>query len=232
MLIRVTQIADSDLCNTYLRGCKQVAVDFYELASSRKVKNNIMKSNFALVILLSSLVVLQGCGSKSTETENTSFAADSTAAQKEDEIAARKATLIRAKALKAEERNLAAAERFKLSATYKDANGIVVYNKAEVDPSYQGGMDAMTQYLNDNLKYPEEARKNGVEGTVFVDFVVNEKGKVREVIATDVVGEDVNLSLKEEAVRVVASMPGWIAGLQRGTPVDVAFSVPITFEIN
>jgi TonB family protein len=193
-----------------------------------KVKNNIMKLNFALVILLSSAAVMQGCGPKSVETENSSIAADSAA----DQVAAKKAMLIRASALKIEERNQAAAERFKLAATYTDGSGIVVYNKAEVDPSYQGGDDAMTKYLRDNLKYPSSARENGIEGTVFVDFVVNEKGRVREVIATDVVGENVDLTLKEEAVRVVASMPGWNAGLQRGTPVDVAFSVPITFEIN
>jgi protein TonB len=64
-----------------------------------------------------------------------------------------------------------------------------------------------------------------------VDFVVDEKGRVREVVATDAVGEDVDLSFKEESVRVVAAMPGWKAGMQNGKAVDVSFSIPITFEI-
>jgi TonB family protein len=92
-------------------------------------------------------------------------------------------------------------------------------------------MDELRKYLKENLKYPAEARTKGIEGTVFVDFVIDEKGNVREVVATDVVGENVDLSLKEESVRVVASMPGWKAGLQHGKAVDASFSIPITFEI-
>lgn len=71
----------------------------------------------------------------------------------------------------------------------------------------------------------------GYEGTVFVDFVVDEKGRVREVVASDVVGEDVAISFKEESVRVVAAMQGWNAGRQNGKPVDTSFSIPITFQL-
>ena len=90
----------------------------------------------------------------------------------------------------------------------------------------------MRKFLKENLVFPEAARKKGYEGTVFVDFIVDEKGRVREVFATDAVGEDVDFSLKEESVRVVASMPLWSPGMQHGKPVDATFSIPISFEIN
>ena len=97
------------------------------------------------------------------------------------------------------------AEKAKKSPTYTDSKGRVVYNKAEVDPSFTGGKDAMGDYLRENLKYPEQAREQGIEGTVFVEFVIDEKGKVGEVVVADIVGDD-DQSLKDESVRVVSMM--------------------------
>jgi len=193
-----------------------------------------MKKNFPLFILLFAFALWQGCASKSQEVAEELKAdteAEAVETKKADAVAAKKARLVKESAEKAEQRSQALAEKAKLSPTYKDATGKTVYIKAEIDPSYNGGQDEMRKYLRDNLKYPTEARDNGVEGTVFVDFVIDEKGRVREVVATDAVGEDVDLSLKEESVRVVASMPGWKAGIQHGKAVDVSFSIPITFEI-
>jgi protein TonB len=90
----------------------------------------------------------------------------------------------------------------------------------------------MSKYLRSNLKYPETARDKGIEGTVFVDFVVDEKGNVREVVASDVVGENVDQALKDESVRVVSAMPTWVAGQQHGKSVDASFSIPITFQLS
>lgn len=195
-----------------------------------------MKKNFPLFVLLLSFVIWQGCGK--TQEANKELSAEAKEAEaKEVEtkrveaVAAKRAILAKQRAERAEQRSVAAADRAKASRTYKDANGKTVYYKADVDPSYSGGEDELRKYLKDNIKYPEAALKNGTEGTVFVDFVVDEKGRVREVVATDAVGEDVDLSLKEESVRVVAAMPGWKAGKQNGKAVDVSFSIPITFEI-
>jgi TonB family protein len=189
-----------------------------------------MKKIIPLFLLLFSAIIWQGCGSESKEEAREAIAkAEET--KKAEARAEKKARFIKASAERTEQRKLAAAERAKLSLTYTDAYGKVIYNKAEIDPSYSGGMDELTKYLNENLKYPNEAREKGLEGTVFVEFVINEKGQVREVVASDVVGEDVDLSFKEEAIRVVAAMPGWKAGLQNGRPVDAAFSIPVTFEL-
>jgi TonB family protein len=193
-----------------------------------------MKKNFYFfALLVCSFVLWQGCASKSQEENNESAAkADSVEIKKAEAIVARKARLAEESAARAEQRALALAEKTKLSSTYKDASGKLIYLKAEVDPSYTGGQDEMRKYLRDNLKYPQEARDNGVEGTVFVDFVIDEKGRVREVVASDAVGENADLLFKEEAVRVVAAMPGWKAGTQRGKAVDVSFSIPISFELS
>ena len=91
----------------------------------------------------------------------------------------------------------------------------------------------MNKYLRSNLKYPQDAVDKGVEATVFFDFVVGSNGVVREVSATEVVkdGEDDDQQMKAEAIRVVTSMPAWVAGRQNGKNVDAKFSIPITFEL-
>lgn len=189
-----------------------------------------------LSVLVSALVIWQGC-SKTEESANRSAAETNDATAKliklrsADQIAATRAEMARAQAEKDQQRKLAIAEKAKASSTYTDAAGNVVYYKAEIDPSYAGGFDELSKYLKANLKYPEAAREDGYEGTVFVDFVIDAKGRVREVVASDVIGENIEVSFKEEAVRVVAAMPGWKAGRQQGKAVDASFSIPITFQL-
>jgi TonB family protein len=191
-----------------------------------------MKKHISILVLIISFVVFQGCGSNTEVNDQKTAAAQVAETKKAELVSAKKAKLARERAEKAELRSQAVAAKAKLAASYKDASGNVVYYKSEVDPSYTGGQDALVKYLKENLKYPEEAKEKNIEGTVFVDFVITANGKVREVVASDVVGEDVDYSLTAEAVRVVAAMPGWKAGKQHGNPVDVSFSIPITFELN
>jgi len=179
------------------------------------------------------MAVWQSCGTKET-TSDSSKKAEEVAAetQKAEARAAKRAALEKARAEKAEERRLAYIELYRTTPTYKASSGRVIYYKAEVDPTYNGGEKAMMTYLRDNLKYPQEAQDKEVEGTVFVDFVVDQQGHVTEVVGSDAIGENADILLKEEAVRVVAAMPQWVAGTQRGVAVDTHFSVPITFELN
>lgn len=197
-----------------------------------------MKNIIILFVLVSALVIWQSCAPKTDESKIELTAVEQSEATAKlvklktaDEIAATRAKIAQASAEREEQRQLAILEKAKATPTYKDASGKIVYYKAEVDPSYTGGLDELRKYLRDNLKYPEAAREKGFEGTVFVDFIVDEKGRVREVVASDVVGEDVDISFKEESVRVVAAMPGWNAGRQNGKSVDASFSIPITFQL-
>ncbi len=195
-----------------------------------------MKKSFQLFALLFSVSMLLNCGSKTkdeTTTEATQTVEEIANETKATEDAATKrARIIKAKADKEEERKLAAIEIAKTNPSYTDASGRIIYNKAEVDPTFIGGEDAMNKYLNDNLVYPKEARDKGMEGTVFVDFVIDEKGMVTDVLATDVVGDDeVDETLKTEALRVVSAMPVWTPGRHKGSAVSTRFSVPITFQL-
>jgi TonB family protein len=104
-----------------------------------------------------------------------------------------------------------------------------VFHIVEEMPDFQGGkQDAFRVYISENLVYPEDAIKNGIEGRVFVQFTVTSDGSVTD--AQIVRGA--HPSLDKEALRVVRSSPRWEPGKQRGEAVNVAFTFPITFVLN
>lgn len=95
-------------------------------------------------------------------------------------------------------------------------------------PDFQsGGQDAFRRYIAENLRYPQTAAQNGIQGRVFVQFVVKSDGSVAD--ARIVRGVD--SALDREAIRVVMSSPSWNPGRQRGQAVDVAFTFPINFVL-
>ena len=191
-----------------------------------------MKKTLQLFVLMCAVVVWQGCGPKASNNETASKTAEEIAAtEKADARAAKRARIENIRIEKAEQRRLAAETRAKDAATYKNAAGKLVYYKAESDPSYIGGEAAMMKYLSENLSYPQAAQDKGVEGTVWVDFVVGSDGNIWDVESTDVAWEDVDETLKNEATRVVGSMPAWVAGRQHGKNVNTRFSIPITFRL-
>ena len=108
--------------------------------------------------------------------------------------------------------------------------GEEVFTVVEQDPEFPGGMDALVQFLGSNVRYPQDARDEGVEGRVFVTFVVERDGSVSNVrVVRD---PDPKGRLGQEAVRVVKAMPKWKPGRQRGKKVRVQFNLPIQFQLN
>lgn len=103
-----------------------------------------------------------------------------------------------------------------------------IFTIVEDDPEFPGGQTALMQYLQSNLKYPTMAREAGIQGTVFVTFVVERDGSITDVRILRGVGG----GLDEEAIRVVQNMPRWTAGRQRGQAVRVQFNLPIRFVLN
>jgi len=194
-----------------------------------------MKKNLNILVLAIALITAQACGSKSEQTSegSESPAATETPAIETPEltVAEKRAKLEQETIVREEKRRIAFEKQAKITPTYTDADGNIVYNKAEVDPSYDGGKKAMMKYLNDNIKFPKEAEEKGVEGTVFVDFIVTANGNVREVGVTEEPGEEADQSFRTEAIRVVTAMPKWIPGRQRGKAVQVKYSLPITFRM-
>ncbi len=94
-------------------------------------------------------------------------------------------------------------------------------------PEFPGGQVAMTKFIMDNVKYPEAAKKNGIEGKVLVAFTVTKTGKIDKII----VSQKVNDLLDAEAVRVISTMPDWIPGKNKGATVDVKMILPIVFKL-
>lgn len=94
-------------------------------------------------------------------------------------------------------------------------------------PQFPGGDVALMNYVRDNLKYPEEAMKSGVQGHVVVKFVVSADGSV----ASPEIIRSVSPELDAEAIRVVESMPRWTPGTTDGKPVDAWFTLPVFFRL-
>lgn len=103
-----------------------------------------------------------------------------------------------------------------------------IFTIVEDQPAFPGGQSALMKYLQENLKYPTMAREAGIQGTVFVTFVVEKDGSITDVRILRGVGG----GLDEEAIRVVESMPSWTPGRQRGQAVRVQFNLPIRFVLN
>ena len=102
------------------------------------------------------------------------------------------------------------------------------FEKVEIMPVFTGGEEALNQYLETNVKYPEDAKSKGIEGTVTVKFVVNADGSVSDAKVT----QGVDPSLDAEAVRVVNSLPNFEKpGMQNKVAVPVYYSVPISFKL-
>ncbi len=101
------------------------------------------------------------------------------------------------------------------------------FTTAEKMPEYPGGFDALMKFMIDNVKYPEKAKTAGIEGQVFVSFVVTKSGKIDHVR----VRRAVNDLLDAEAFRVVSSMPDWQPGENQGQKVDVEMTLPIKFKL-
>lgn len=98
----------------------------------------------------------------------------------------------------------------------------------EDKPEFPGGEAALLKWIAQNTKYPEMAKENGIQGRVFVGFVIDKAGKVTEVKIL----RGVDPYLDKEALRVVNNMPSWSPGKQRGKPVKVSYQVPIKFTLN
>lgn len=108
----------------------------------------------------------------------------------------------------------------------KDRDG--VYTKPEVMPAYPGNNEALADYINTKLVYPEQAIDNNVEGTVHVQFVVDKDGKVSDV---KTVGDKLGYGLDEEAVTVVSQLPKWTPGKVNGRNVKTRLTIPITYKL-
>jgi protein TonB len=102
-----------------------------------------------------------------------------------------------------------------------------IFTVVEQNPEFPDGQAALMKYLAANIKYPTLARENNISGKVILQFVVDEDGGISDIKAARGIGGGCD----EEAIRVVKSMPKWKPGKQRGRPVKVRFTLPVSFKL-
>jgi protein TonB len=102
-----------------------------------------------------------------------------------------------------------------------------IFTVVESMPEFPGGLQELYNYLGNNIKYPVMAKESGIQGRVFVTFVVERDGSITDVRVLRGIGGGCD----EEAIRVVQSMPKWQPGKQRGKPVRVQYNLPVRFTL-
>jgi TonB family protein len=103
-----------------------------------------------------------------------------------------------------------------------------IFMVVEKVPQFPGGESARIAFMGSNIRYPQEAMEEGIQGTVYVSFVVEKDGSISNIkILRDIGG-----GCGQEAVRVVSMMPKWEPGTQRGKAVRVQFNMPVTFTLS
>lgn len=100
---------------------------------------------------------------------------------------------------------------------------VVVEEQAE----FPGGLDSMYAYIQKNLVYPEKAKAEGIEGRVFVSFIIEKDGSISNILVKRAIGG----GCEEAAVEMIKNMPKWKPGKQRGKPVRFQYVLPIKFEL-
>jgi TonB family protein len=100
-----------------------------------------------------------------------------------------------------------------------------IFTVVEEPPQFPGGDEAVDQFLRQNIKYSQEARELGIQGKVYLTYVVETDGSLSDIKVVRGLGGGCD----EEAIRVVKSMPAWRPGMQRGNPVRVQYNLPVRF---
>lgn len=118
-------------------------------------------------------------------------------------------------------------DKIKVEEVAKEAEADKIFQVVEQQPEFPGGMPALMKYLQQNLQYPTSCIKEGIQGCVIVQFVINKDGSICE---ANVV-KPVHPQLDAEAIRVINAMPNWNPGKQRGESVRVRFTFPVNFRL-
>ncbi len=100
--------------------------------------------------------------------------------------------------------------------------------KVDQVPEFPGGIEKLKQLITENVFYPGEAKKEGIQGKVIISFTVNKNG---EVVDAEV-AQGVHAILDEEALRIIESMPVWNPGRKDGNPVNVRITLPVQFNLD
>ena len=118
-------------------------------------------------------------------------------------------------------------ETFTAVGTFEPVQGDV-FDVVEEMPQYPGGPQALFKFLGENVHYPAEAEKAGIQGRVIATFVVEKDGSISQ----PTIVKSVDPLLDAEALRVISAMPNWKPGKQNGKVVRVKYTVPLSFHLD
>jgi TonB family protein len=107
-------------------------------------------------------------------------------------------------------------------------NSNKIYSSVETEPDFPGGIEGFYHFLTQTVRYPADARKDNIQGKVFVSFIVEKDGAVTDIRALRGPGHGLN----EEAVRALSLSPKWAPGIQNGRRVRVQYTVPVNFTLD
>ena len=108
----------------------------------------------------------------------------------------------------------------------EDLNNIIFYSSEQL-PRFPGGIKNLKNYIARHTNYPAISKENGIEGKVFIHFIIDEKGRV----TNPKVIRSVDSLLDNEALKVISELPNWKPGMNNGKPVKVRFTIPVTFKL-
>ena len=114
---------------------------------------------------------------------------------------------------------------FSKAQTSGDEDKVYPFVSIKNPPTFPGGMNAFYKFLGDNMKYPEQAKKDKTQGIVFVSFVVEKDGSINDIK----IDRSLSTATDQEAKRVLALSPKWIAGTLEGRAIRVKYNMPIRF---
>ena len=103
------------------------------------------------------------------------------------------------------------------------------YSNAEILPAYPGGKRALENFFLKNIEYPASATENGIEGTVNINFSVDENGKI---YTPKIISQKIGYGLEEEALAAFNKMPKWTPGRIKGKNVKTRYTLPVTFMLS
>ena len=103
----------------------------------------------------------------------------------------------------------------------------ITYSVVEREPGFPGGMGKLFDYFQKNLRYPDKALKDKIEGKVFLTFVVDRDGSLVDIKIL----RGLTRETDAEALRLMKACPKWIPGMQNGKPVRVQYNIPVSFEL-
>lgn len=102
-----------------------------------------------------------------------------------------------------------------------------IHDVVESMPEFKGGEKAFYEYLSKNIEYPKREQRMGIDGRVYITFVIERDGSLSDIQVL----KGISTGLDEEAIRVLKEAPSWIPGKQRGQPVRVKMTIPINFQL-